>query len=244
MRRLAALRESRRRARAERDAMGEDLARRNEELADLAAHLQRTREDERGKLARELHDELGAVLTAAKLDLAWLAARLRDDEAVSERLVSLRGLLDAGIDLKRRIVEDLRPSLLTNLGLLPALEALAAEHRRRFHGPVRVRLDARVRLPEDAALGLYRIAQEALTNILRHAGARAIDLELALRDGRVCLRVVDDGTGFDTAAGPHGGHGLAGMRQRMLAMRGDLRVESEPGRGTRVVATLPVPAAD
>jgi signal transduction histidine kinase len=215
-----------------------------DESAHLAAWLQRTREAERAALARELHDELGAILTAARLDVAWIAAQPQcQDPEVAQRLGALQRVLAQGIGLKRRIVEDLHPTVLTHLGLVPALEQLLESNRQRFQGRLAVSLDAAVALDGEPALALYRIVQEALTNIHKYAGARNVAVRLTRSRGRVELAVEDDGTGFDPAAVGCGHHGLAGMRHRMLAVGGRLDVVSAPGSGTVIRATVPTRAA-
>lgn len=212
-------------------------------IAELASHLQRTRETERAALARELHDELGAILTAARLDTAWLLAQPAcGDPAIAQRLQALQRLLAQGIGLKRQIVEDLHPTVLTHLGLVPALEQLLAAHRERFSGRIDVRIEPTVELSGDAALALYRIVQESLTNILKYARAGRVRVALCRVRGRVELTVEDDGQGFDPAAVGSGRHGLAGMRHRMLAVRGRLQIASAPGAGTEIRASLPAPS--
>ena len=219
-----------------------DLAVKNaDECLQLAAYLQRTREAERAALARELHDELGAILTAARLDVAWLAAQPGcQDPAIAQRVAALQRVLAEGIGLKRRIVEDLHPTVLTHLGLVPALEQLLSTHRPRFAGRIDVELDERISLTGEPALALYRIVQEALTNIHKYAEARWIRVSLRRARGRIELEIADDGRGFDVDGVGAGHHGLAGMRHRMLAVEGSFEVASAPGEGTLVRAVLPL----
>lgn len=207
---------------------------------DLAAWLQHTREQERAALARELHDELGAILTAARLDVAWLAAQPAcHDPAIAQRLDALRRLLAQGITFKRRVVEDLHPTVLTHLGLAPALEQLAAAHRQRFDGRLHVDIDDSVTLSGEPALALYRIVQESLTNVQKYAQADRVEVTLRRVRGRVELGIRDDGRGFDAAAVGRGHHGLAGMRHRMDALGGRFEVRTAPGEGTTIRASLP-----
>lgn len=208
----------------------------------LAAWLQQRIEAERAALARELHDELGAILTAARLDVAWLAAQPGcADTAVATRLAALQRVLGQGIELKRRIVEDLHPTVLTHLGLVAALEQLVASNRARFQGRLVVSIDPRIALDAEPALALYRIAQEALTNVHKYAGARTVRLSLRRLRGSVVLGIEDDGCGFDPASVGAGRHGLAGMRQRMVAVGGRLDVSAAPGAGTAIRASVPAP---
>ena len=198
---------------------------------------------ERAALARELHDELGAILTAARLDVAWLAAQPRcQDPDIGRRLAALQRLLAQGIEMKRRIVEDLHPTVLTHLGLVPALEQLVASSRARFSGDLRATVDPQATLTGEPALALYRIAQEALTNVHKYAHARRVHVTLVRSRAGVELEVRDDGRGFDPGAVGCGHHGLAGMRHRMGAVGGRLDVDAAPGRGTTIRATVPAQA--
>lgn len=244
LRRNEAMHEARREhARAlarERDRLDGEVARRTAELTELARHLQTVREDERAHLARELHDELGALLTAAKLDVARIR-RMTGAAApeIGERLGHMSELLDQGIALKRRIIEDLRPSALANLGLIPALEILAREFAQRSGLQLHLEL-AEVAAGEAGRLALYRLVQEALTNVLRHARAGRVDVVLSEAEGWLRLSIQDDGQGFTPEAVGAGHHGLLGMRYRIESLGGTLQLLSAPGQGTRVLARLPV----
>ncbi len=223
----------------ERDRLEKQVLDRTARLAELATHLQVVREDERGHLARELHDELGALLTAAKLDVARIKARLGSSQPEAiERLSHLTHTLDSGIALKRRIVEDLRPSSLSHLGLIASLEILAREFADRSGLEIITAL-APVSLGVAAQLTVYRLVQEALTNIGKHSKARRVDIRLRSHGQSVLVEVIDDGQGFDTANVAANQHGLAGMRHRVEASGGQLRVESGIGRGTLIQAQLP-----
>lgn len=225
---------------AERDKLEAEVQRRTQDLTDLARHLQTVREDERGRLARELHDELGGLLTAAKLDVARVRKRLAGaNPEAAERIDHLGQTLDAGIALKRRIIEDLRPSSLANLGLRRTLEILCADFARRAELPVSTALDD-LRLDDERALAVYRVVQEALTNVAKYARARSVHVALQVIDGRACVEVRDDGAGFDPARPRAGSHGLAGMRFRMQSCGGDWSVRSAPGQGTTVRASVPL----
>ncbi len=224
----------------ERDRLDGEVARRTAELSDLAQHLTQVREDERGRLARELHDELGALLTAVKLDIARVRrlAQRDDAESLRERLQHMSDLVDEGIALKRRIIEDLRPSALSNLGLHAALEILTREFAERTG----LRVDAELedlQLPDAAALAVYRLVQESLTNVLRHAQAQRVGVQLRKLANAVEVRVDDDGQGFDLQRVAAGHHGLLGMRYRLEALGGCLDIETAPGQGCRLRARLP-----
>jgi len=225
---------------AERDRLEREVERRTAQLTELAQHLQSAREDERSRLARELHDELGALLTAAKLDAARIKSRLAAmSPEAAERLAHLNAILNDGIALKRRIIEDLRPSSLSNLGLLAALEIQAREFAQRSGIAVDCQCEP-VTLTPAAELTVYRIVQEAFTNIAKHARAKHVDVRLTQCDGSAEISVRDDGHGFDPSVRRNSTHGLLGMRYRVEAEGGRFKLESEPGRGTTVSATLPM----
>lgn len=223
----------------ERDQLDLQVRERTANLAELATHLQNVREDERGHLARELHDELGALLTAAKLDVARLKSRLSatQPEAI-ERLAHLTTTLNSGIALKRRIVEDLRPSSLSHLGLVASLEILAREFGQRADLTITTDLE-NVDLGGSAQLTVYRLVQESLTNIGKYAEATQIVIRLENMDGYITVEVRDNGNGFDSNAVNPNSHGLTGMRHRVEAAGGRLTVTTSPQAGTRISAVLP-----
>ena len=231
--------DQRRLVQIERDQLEGEVMVRTEQLTELARHLQSVREDERHRLARELHDELGALLTAAKLDVARLKSRLGSvTPEVAERLQHLSDGLNSGIALKRRIIEDLRPSSLSNLGLVAALDILVREWGQRSE----IKVDADfepVQLRPAGELTVYRLVQEALTNIAKYARATEVQVRLISADGQVRVTVRDNGVGFDMAAPRSSAHGLLGMRYRLETEGGELRLKSAPGEGTLVQADLP-----
>jgi protein-histidine pros-kinase len=217
---------------------------RTAELSRLASYLTNTREAEKARLARELHDELGALLTAAKMDAGAVVRKLAAQApaalaALRPNLDRLVDTLTRGIALKRRIIDDLRPPLLQDLGLVAALRALTGE----FNAAGDYRLDLELpdtepALSPERALALFRIAQEALTNIRKHAHARTVKLALEIDAEGATLRIDDDGAGFDAAAAGSASHGLAGMRHRVQMFAGRLDVASAPGTGTRISARI------
>ena len=227
---------------AERDRLEADVMRRTADLTELAGHLQATREDERSRLARELHDELGALLTAAKLDAARLKRSLGPIAPEAEaRLKHLNDTINDGIGLKRRIIEDLRPSSLSNLGLVATLDIQAREFAKRAE--IRVRTDLeRVPLGPAGEITVFRLVQESLTNIAKYAVATEVLVTLN-RDGeRAYIAVRDNGKGFDPTARRGSAHGLMGMRYRVEAVGGVMSVESQFGQGTVVQAWVPMAA--
>jgi signal transduction histidine kinase len=186
-----------------------------------------------------LHDELGGLLTAAKLDLARMRSRLvQAGPELTERAAHLHATLDAGIALKRRIIEDLRPSSLENLGLGPALQILCDEWSTGSEIPVDLDVEE-IKLAPATELVIYRLVQEALTNIAKYAQAHRVGVRLATVGAQALVQVSDDGCGFATTQLTPG-HGLAGMRFRVAAIRGQLTVESAPGQGTAIRVRLPL----
>jgi signal transduction histidine kinase len=224
---------------AEQEHLQDEVSRRTVQLVELNNHLQTAREDERHRIARDLHDELGALLTAAKLDVARIRSRLgtASPEAL-ERINHLVVTLNAGIAMKRRIIEDLWPSALSNLGLVATLEILAREFSKSAGIPVHCTLQS-VHLTPNAQLVIYRLVQEATTNIGKYAKANNVWLNLEVLNGRVEMTVRDDGIGFDTNQIGTKAHGLLGMRFRVEAESGSLDLVSTPGQGTLVRAALP-----
>ena len=223
----------------ERDRLALEAVQRTAQLTELTKHLLTAREDERGRLARNLHDELGALLTSAKLDAARIKSRLAGTapEAL-ERLAHLVETLNASITLGRDIIEDLRPSTLSNLGLVPTLEILVRDFAEAKGLKVNCAL-APVRLSAATELVVYRFVQEAITNISKYARAQQIWVSLGLVGGLVQAAVRDDGIGFDATAKPKSAYGLVGMRFRAEAEGGRLAVISTPGRGALVQLSLP-----
>ena len=230
---------------AERDALDVQVRLRTAELADLNRHLQEVREHERGDLARSLHDELGALLTAAKLDLARLRRALPAPAAeVNERMDHLASTIDQGIGLKRRVIEELMPSALHNLGLRTALEILVGEFTQRTGVAVQMNLQD-TELDTASRNTVFQLVQESLINVEQHAAAKEVRLSVLASGGEVQIQVHDDGRGFssDTVrSSVHDGrHVWKNLRHRIEALGGRLSVASAPGRGTEVDATVPIP---
>lgn len=225
----------------ENEVLESTVAQRTRELSDLATYLTDAREAERARLARELHDELGALLTAAKMDSSWLLRTVGanagpDIQARFRRLIDTIG---SGITIKRRIIDDLRPPLLQGLGLVEALRALTDELRGEFE--LALELPERdPPCPEEQSLALFRIVQESITNIRKYAHAHRIDIGLKLVGDEVQLWVRDDGEGFDTTNAQISRHGLAGMKHRAQMFSGRFEVTSAPGQGTRIDARMPL----
>jgi signal transduction histidine kinase len=251
---IVGLQHSRRLAAAEavRTELEEESARldrmvrsRTRQLSALAAHLQRVTEDEKSRLARELHDELGAILTATKLDMHWVRRRLQDTHPdIREKLTRVMQNVDQGIQIKRRLIEDLRPTVLLNLGLKEAIAQIVEEVGARNHWKTEILLpDDLPHLRDDAAIALFRIVQEALTNASKYAEASEVAVSLDRNGDVLTLRIQDDGRGLPEdfeSRRTAGHHGLLGMEQRMIALGGTLRIESAPGAGVTIHVEVPL----
>lgn len=218
------------------------IAERTRELASLSEFLQTHSEREKASLARELHDSLGGILTPAKMDLAWLEARLGKDPQYNDRVKRLSALIDQGIDLKRRIIETLRPSLLDHLGLASALQWYVDEACRDARIECRLRISENLeRMPPDIEIALYRLVQEGVGNIVKHANAKVLDLDVERTAEGLRLTIADDGVGIaDLERAKRLSHGLAGMMHRVRTLCGSFDVHSEPGRGTRLEVFVPL----
>jgi signal transduction histidine kinase len=222
------------------------VKRRTEELSQLSTHLQSLAEQERSALSRELHDELGGLLVAARMDVSWLEDRVATSDAeVQAHFKRVHDALQAGVDVKRRVVENLRPTLLDNLGLFPALRWQVADicGRAGLHCTERYppqELD----LTPEASIAIFRIVQEALTNILKHARARNVEVSIESRHQALIVRVRDDGVGLPLeprqALRSHGSHGLAAMRHRAVGLGGQWHVLRMTGGGTEIEVRLPL----
>jgi signal transduction histidine kinase len=232
------------------EALGEDQLRalvlelraRNDKLAELSDFLQVRSEREKASLARELHDSLGGILTPAKMDLAWLEGRLPKEPQFAERMKRLGALIDEGIDLKRRIIEKLRPSLLDHLGLAAALQWHVDDTCRKANIECKLHLSERLkRLPSDLEIALFRLVQESIANVVEHAKAKAVELRVEPVDGGIELCVSDDGVGIaDVDAARDLSRGIAGMMNRVRALKGRFDIDTGPDRGTRVRIFVPV----
>lgn len=224
------------------------LAERTDELGRLSAMMVRQHEEERRRLSRELHDETAQVFSAVKMELGVLRETVPPEDG--PRLDHVLALVDTGIRAVRRVTVNLRPSLLDDLGLLPALRSLVAEFQER--SGLAVTLEAPAALPplsKDAELAVFRALQEALANVARHAGARSIAVGVRVADGTLRLRVADDGAGPPPGANfdhfERLGHlGLAGMRERIGALGGSVRFAPGTAGGSLLEISLPVTAGE
>lgn len=211
-------------------------------LRELSAHLESVREEERKRIAREIHDELGQTLTALRMDVSL--ARLGFGEAnpqLMARLQSMKQLVDRTIKTARHVTSSLRPGAL-DLGIVAALEWLVEEFIEYAGIPCELVLgDGDITLDEFTATAVFRIVQESLTNIARHAEATQVEIVVTRTDGQLCFEVSDNGKGFDPhAAASRKSFGLVGIRERVAMMEGDFELDSEPERGTRIRVCVPV----
>jgi PAS domain S-box-containing protein len=218
-----------------------ERVRAQEELAAFAAEASGVREQEKSRVARELHDELAQTLTALKMDTNWVRDHLDRREEAAAKLHGMLGLLDTAVASTRRIAADLRPLVLDDLGLLAAVEWLAHNFSQRHGVPCALELDDDLDLPEPYATAVFRIIQESLANVAKHARATHVRLRLARSGDAVVLSVEDNGSGF-SVAGPRKPQslGLVGLRERAQLLRGVIEVHSAPGQGTRVEARIPL----
>jgi signal transduction histidine kinase len=204
--------------------------------------LQNVSEREKAALARELHDELGGLLVGARMDLSWAEQHLaRDDPDMKQRLQRVQQNLTAGVDLKRRIIEELRPTLLDNVGLFAALRwQLKETCGNAGLKCTEVYPDVEPKFTSEAAIALFRIAQEAFTNILKHSAAASVDLTLELDGDAIVMRISDDGKGIPASRlTAIGSHGLASMRHRVRALGGRLDVRSPASGGATLLVRIP-----
>lgn len=214
-----------------------------QELRELSSYLQRIREEERIKIAREIHDELGQQLTGLKMDIFWLNDKIiAPDEPMRAKLRDIFELIDGTIDSVRRIAAELRPSVLDNLGLVEAMAWQATE----FTNRTGIQIDFQsgiqdLAIQPDTATVLFRIFQEALTNVTRHADATTVSVAIELREERLILKIRDDGKGFDSEKkGNKTTWGLLGMKERALMIGGTFEIESRPMEGTVITVTAPL----
>ncbi len=219
-----------------------ERVRAQEELSSFAAEAHAIREGEKARVARELHDELAQSLTALKMDTIWLRDNARaQPEAAATKLSAMIGMLDTSVAATRRIASDLRPLLLDDLGLAPAIEWLANNFTQRSGVACEVDVDEDLELQEPYATAVFRIVQESLANVAKHAQASEVNVLVARTPRAVVLEVADNGKGFATDA-PRKRHslGLMGLRERAQLLKGTASIESQPGKGTRVQVRIPV----
>ncbi|XZG70830.1 CHASE3 domain-containing protein [Chitinibacteraceae bacterium HSL-7] len=236
------------RAQAEQAALAQQqqqldalVRQRTQDMEKLAVEYQLDVERERRTLARELHDELGAILTATKIDLHWIGKQLGDSlPAVADKLAKTQRNLDHGIQFKRQLVQDLHPSLLTTFGLGAAIRTLAEDSAARGNWQLTLSVPEDLgAINEVQGLIVYRIIQEALHNATKYASAQSVSISLIIDTAYLKLEVADDGIGMNPSQIPDNRYGLTGMRHRVIAVGGSLNVISARGEGVTVCALIP-----
>lgn len=226
----------------ERKRVSEELQASHEQLRELARRLRSVREQERAVMARQIHDELGQALSALHLDVAWLRARLADDAVLEDKARSMAALIETSIGRVRTLATELRPAVLDSLGLLAAIEWETQQFTRRTEIPCTLELPSDLpAVDADRSTDVFRILQEALTNVARHAGAHHVTVRLESRRGELLLAVRDDGRGITAReiASPQA-LGLVGMRERALLWDGAVEWRAADGGGTVVELRLPL----
>jgi signal transduction histidine kinase len=214
-------------------------------LNSLSLNYQTFVESERQKLSRELHDELGSILTATKMDLSWVIKKVKDSAPdIAEKLKKTNTYLDQGINFKRQIVESLHPSLMNTLGLWPALKSIIED------AAGRSQWELTLNLPEDTStvdetisLIAYRVVQESLNNASKYAQATKVSVDINTDGNYLKLEIEDNGKGFDVSSLHGDTHGLAGMRHRVLAIGGKFEITSAINQGTTTWVMIPLKAS-
>ncbi len=220
----------------------EEIKRTSEQLRQLALHLQTIREEERKRIGREIHDELGQQLTAIKMDVAWVDKKIPNEASqVKAKLKNVIELLDGSNKSIRRILTELRSGILDDHDLLGAIEWLGKKFTANTGIPVQFTFpENRIDAPEPIGNCIFRLCQEAFTNITRHSGAAKVFVSLSIHEHTVTAIVEDDGIGFDIASVQYDkSFGILGMKERVLSLGGEFELISSPGGGTKIALQLP-----
>lgn len=221
----------------------EHLKTSREQLRNLSRHLESVREEERKHVAREIHDELGQTLTVLKIDLSWLSKRFtKEQESLLEKTKSMYELVDMAIQTVKRISAELRPGILDDLGITDALEWQASEFEKMAEIKCEFSSNSKdIVLDSDRSTAIFRIFQEALTNVMRHASATKVRASLKEETGEIVMRIRDNGRGIKKKkiVGPEA-FGIIGMRERVHFWGGEVTISSAPGKGTTVVVRIPL----
>jgi len=228
---------------SERVRVEEALRRSKEELRELGSAANTAREEEKSRIARELHDELAQSLTALQMDVAWCKEKIPEGQSATiARLAKMEEVLDQTVAATRRIASDLRPLMLDDLGLVPAVEWLTETFSERTRIPCELAVDdAELDLPGAQATAVFRIVQESLANVGKHARASRVKVAIERKGADLALSIRDDGAGFSLEAPRKpNSYGLLGLRERASLLGGDITITSAPGEGTHVEVRLPV----
>lgn len=212
-------------------------------LRELSAHVENIKEEERGRIARDIHDEIGVLLTALKMDMAWLAQRLpQGGSALHEKVQVMSDLLDTASSSANNLVHSLRPAFLDCFGIVAAIEIEAKEFTKRTGIPCKItKSDDEIELPGEQSIALFRVFQETLNNIMKHAAAKQVRIEVHKTGNCVYLAVADDGKGFDRASRNKPlSFGLRSIQERIKHLGGDVKIDSKPGKGTQIAVSVPL----
>jgi len=228
--------------RRERGQYQEELQESHKQFRALTAHLQSIREEERTRIARELHDELGQALTVLKMDLSWLLKKLSDIQPpLLEKIQSMSSVIDNTILSMKKIATELRPGVLDDLGLVAAIEWQASEFAHRTGIHCAVQSTEEIEIGKEQSTAVFRIFQETLTNVIRHAAASHVDVVLSNLEKEMVLQVSDDGKGIaKEKVVDSSSLGLLGMRERAFMVGGVVEIDGKPGTGTTVTVRVPV----
>ena len=213
-----------------------------QQLAELSTHLEAAKEEERERISRDIHDELGSILVFLKIEAAHLASKMPEGaDRLREKAHSIESLLDQAMGTVNRVVRELRPGILKEFGLPAAIESQAEDFSQRFGIPCRVQCDEEAIEPEpDTSLALFRIAQEALTNIAKHAHASLVVMRLRRERGNILLEIRDNGRGIsDADMQKPKSFGLRGIRERVLSLAGEFSIGPAEHGGTHIILRVP-----
>lgn len=225
----------------ERKRAEEELKRSHEELRNLSAHLQQIIEEERAKIAREIHDELGQALTAIKMDISYLFKKYNDHCFVSEKVESIFRVIDSTIQAIKRISTELRPGILDDLGLIAAIEWQVREFEKRCSIKCHLSIDQEdLNIDKEVSIAIFRVLQEGLTNVARHASATEVFISLYKVGDDLCFVINDNGRGIkkEDIKNPKS-FGLIGIRERVHFLGGDFQIVGNPGKGTKIEIKVP-----
>jgi PAS domain S-box-containing protein len=230
----------------ERVRAEEALRSSKQELQELATAAHTVREQEKSRIARELHDELGQAVTALKMDVNWLKARVPAEDIIQHKLASMEAMLNDTVKATRRIATELRPLMLDDLGVIAGVEWLVENFTERSKIACRLTVsDPDLSWQDPLATAIFRIIQEALTNVARHAKASRAEVDIHQTNTDVHLSVIDDGQGFAADSGKKpNSFGILGLRERAYLLGGEATIDSQPGRGTRIAVRLPLPKTE
>ena len=227
----------------EKELSQQELKQLNQELRSVSAHLERIREEEQARIAREIHDQIGQQLTGLKMDVSWVKGMLgkkAEPEAILKKLNEMLDSVDEAVKTVRKVASDLRPSILDDFGLIDALDWHSKEFATRSGINVHFKsLVKEINADPAITIGLFRIYQEALVNVARHAAAKNVITVLETSDKKVFLSITDDGKGFDSSIEKKT-LGLLGMKERAQMIGGTLTINSKPGTGTALFITVPL----